>query len=197
MRLTNLASPGALANEEHASLRAAWWMFLVMGVISIIVGMLAISSAFIATMASVVVFGVLLVVEGITGVIHAIMVRTWKGFAMNLLVAALYLLGGFFMLEEPIRAAAVLTLVLAAAFIVGGMLRVIIAIAVQFHGWPWVLLNGVIDLILGVMIWSGWPGTSLWVLGLFVGIDLLVHGWSCVILALAVRAHNIARPAAV
>jgi uncharacterized membrane protein HdeD (DUF308 family) len=197
MRLTNLASPGALANEEHASLRAAWWMFLVMGVISIIVGMLAISSAFIATMASVVVFGVLLVVEGITGVIHAIMVRTWKGFAMNLLVAALYLLGGFFMLEEPIRAAAVLTLVLAAAFIVGGMLRVIIAIAVQFHGWPWVLLNGIIDLILGVMIWSGWPGTSLWVLGLFVGIDLLVHGWSCVILALAVRAHNIARPAAV
>src|SRR6266567_3524352 len=73
--------------------------------ISIIVGMLAISSAFIATMASVVVFGVLLVVEGITGVIHAIMVRTWKGFAMNLLVAALYLLGGFFMLEEPVRAA--------------------------------------------------------------------------------------------
>ncbi|HEV2950258.1 MAG TPA: HdeD family acid-resistance protein [Gemmataceae bacterium] len=197
MRLTNLASPGALANEEHVSLRAAWWMFLVMGVISIIVGMLAISAAFIATMASVVVFGVLLVVEGITGVIHAIMVRTWKGFAMNLLVAALYLLGGFFMLEEPIRAAEVLTLVLAAAFIVGGMLRVIIAIAVQFHGWPWVLLNGVIDLILGVMIWSGWPGTSLWVLGLFVGIDLLVHGWSCVILALAVRAHNIARPAAV
>ena len=197
MRLANLASPGALANEEHASLRAAWWMFLIMGVISIIVGMLAISSAFIATMASVVVFGVLLVVEGITGVIHAIMVRTWKGFAMNLLVAALYLLGGFFMLEEPVRAAAVLTLVLAAAFIVGGMLRVIIAIAVQFHAWPWVLLNGVIDLILGVMIWSGWPGTSLWVLGLFVGIDLLVHGWSCVILALAVRAHNIARPAAV
>jgi uncharacterized membrane protein HdeD (DUF308 family) len=197
MRLTNLASPGALANEEHASLRAAWWMFLIMGAISIIVGMLAISSAFIATMASVVVFGVLLVVEGITGVIHAIMVRTWKGFAINLLVAALYLLGGFFMLEEPIRAAAVLTLVLAAAFIVGGMLRVIIAIAVQFHGWPWVLLNGVIDLILGVMIWSSWPGTSLWVLGLFVGIDLLVHGWSCVILALAVRAHNIARPAAV
>lgn len=197
MRLTNLVFPGALANEEHSSLRAAWWMFLIMGVISIIIGMLAISSAFIATMASVVVFGVLLVVEGITGVIHAIMVRTWKGFAMNLLVAALYLLGGFFMLEEPIRAAAVLTLVLAAAFIVGGMLRVIIAIAVQFHGWPWVLLNGVIDLILGVMIWSGWPGTSLWVLGLFVGIDLLVHGWSCVILALAVRAHNIARPAAV
>jgi len=197
MRLTNLASPGALANEEHASLRAAWWMFLVMGVISIIVGMLAISSAFIATMASVVVFGVLLMVEGITGVIHAIMVRTWKGFAMNLLVAALYLLGGFFMLEEPLQAAKVLTFVLAAAFFVGGMLRVIIAIAVQFHGWPWVLLNGVIDLILGVMIWSGWPGTSLWVLGLFVGIDLLVHGWSCVILALAVRAHNIARPAAV
>jgi len=123
------------------------------------------------------------------------MVRTWKGFAINLLVAALYLLGGFFMLEEPARAALVLTLVLAAAFIVGGMMRIIIAIAVQFHGWPWVLLNGVIDLILGGMIWSGWPGTSLWVLGLFVGIDLLVHGRSSIILALAVPAHNSATPA--
>jgi uncharacterized membrane protein HdeD (DUF308 family) len=49
---------------------------------------------------------------------------------------------------------------------------------VQFHAWPWVLLHGVVDLILGVFIWSGWPGTSLWVVGLFVGIDLLVHGWS-------------------
>src|SRR5262249_2802671 len=102
--------------------------------------------------------------------------------------------GGFFMLEEPVRAAAVLTLVLAAAFIVGGMMRIIIAIAVQFHGWPWVLLNGVIDLILGGMIWSGWARASLWGLGLFVGIDLLVHGWSSIILALAVRAHNGASP---
>jgi len=194
MRLTSLVSPRVLGQEEHASLRAAWWMFLIMGIVSIVVGFLAISSAFVATMASVVVFGILLIIEGITGIIHAIMVRTWKGFAINLLVAALYLLGGFFMLEEPVRAAAVLTLVLAAAFIVGGMMRIIIAIAVQFHGWPWVLLNGVIDLILGVMIWSGWPGTSLWVLGLFVGIDLLVHGWSSLILALAVRAHNHATP---
>ena len=194
MRLKSLVSPRVLGQEEHASLRAAWWMFLIMGIVSIVVGFLAISSAFVATMASVVVFGILLIIEGITGIIHAIMVRTWKGFAINLLVAALYLLGGFFMLEEPVRAAAVLTLVLAAAFIVGGMMRIIIAIAVQFHGWPWVLLNGVIDLILGVMIWSGWPGTSLWVLGLFVGIDLLVHGWSSLILALAVRAHNHATP---
>ena len=190
MRPFSLSPTLALPHDEHASLTGAWWVFLAMGIVSVIVGFLAISATFVATMASVVVFGILLVVEGIAGVIHAIMVRNWKGFAINLLVAAIYLLGGFFMLEEPIRAAAVITLVMAAAFVVGGMLRIITAIAVQFHAWPWVLLNGVVDLILGLLIWSGWPGTSLWVVGLFVGIDLLVHGWSCVILAIAIRAHG-------
>jgi uncharacterized membrane protein HdeD (DUF308 family) len=60
----------------------------------------------------------------------------------------------------------------------------------QFPAWPWVLLNGVVNLILGVLIWRKWPESSLWVIGLFLGIDLLFHGWSCVILALTARAHS-------
>ena len=86
-------------------MRPAWWLFLALGLVSIIVGFLAISSAFIATLASVVVFGVLLLVEGITEVIHAVMVRNWRGFALHLLAAALYLILGVFMLENPVRAA--------------------------------------------------------------------------------------------
>jgi uncharacterized membrane protein HdeD (DUF308 family) len=131
----------------------------------------------------------LLLIAGVTEVVHAIMVRNLKGFALHLLAAALYLLVGFFLLEDPIRAAAVLTLLLAASFFVGGLLRIITSLATRFHGWPWVLLNGVVDLILAVLIWSGWPGTSLWVIGLFVGIDLLFHGWAWVILALTVRTY--------
>jgi len=173
--------------DERASLRPAWWLFLALGLVSIIVGFLAISSAFIATLASVVVFGVLLLIEGITEVIHAVMVRNWRGFALHLLAAALYLIVGLFMLESPVRAATVLTLLLAAVFFTGGLLRIIFPLVVQFPSWPWVVLNGVVDLILGVVILSGWPESSLWVIGLFVGIDLLIHGWSCVILALSVR----------
>jgi uncharacterized membrane protein HdeD (DUF308 family) len=180
--------------DERATLRGLWWLFLILGLVSVIVGFVAISSAFVATMASVFVFGILLLVAGVAEVIHAFLVRNLKGFALHLLAAALYLFTGFFMLEDPIRAATVLTLLFAAGFLVGGILRIITSLAVQFHGWPWVLLNGVVDLILGIMIFSGWPATSLWVIGLFVGIDLLFHGWSWVIMALTVRSYTAANP---
>jgi uncharacterized membrane protein HdeD (DUF308 family) len=195
MSLTFPDSPAALPLDERASLRRNWWLFLAFGVLSIIVGLLAISSTFVATLVSVRVFGWLLLIAGITEVVHAVMVRNLKGFALHLLSAALYLLVGLFMLEDPIRAAAVLTLLLAASFFVGGVLRIIFSLAVRFPAWPWVLLNGVVDLILGVLIFNEWPESSLWVIGLFVGIDLLFHGWSWVILALTVRTYGAARPA--
>src|SRR5262249_37401088 len=187
MSLTFPESPAALLLDERTSLRRNWWLFLAFGVLSVIVGMLAISSTFIATLVSVRVFGWLLLIAGITEVVHAVMVRNLKGFALHLLSAALYLLVGLFMLEDPIRAATVLTLLLAASFFVGGVLRVVFSLAVRFPAWPWVLLNGVVDLVLGILILNEWPESSLWVIGLFVGIDLLFHGWSWGVLALGVR----------
>jgi uncharacterized membrane protein HdeD (DUF308 family) len=189
------ASPAGPLHDERAQLRGVWWLFLVLGLVSIIVGCLAISSSFIATLVSVKVFGVLLLIEGITEVIHAVMVRNWRGFALHLLAAALYLLIGLFMLEDPIRAAEVLTLLLTASFFVGGLLRIIFSLTVRFPAWPWVVLTGLVDLMLGVLLWNNWPESSLWVIGLFVGIDLLLHGWSWVILALTVRTYPAGQPA--
>jgi uncharacterized membrane protein HdeD (DUF308 family) len=194
MSFSLLSSRGGLPIEERASLRSAWWLFLILGIVSIIVGFMAVSSTFIATLASVKVLGILLLIEGGTEVVHALMVRNWRGFAMHLVTATLYLLVGLFMLEDPIRAAAVITLLLTASFFVGGLLRIIFSFAVRFPTWPWVLLTGFVDLILGVLLWRSWPESSLWVIGLFVGIDLLLHGWSWVILALTVRTYPTAQP---
>ena len=193
MSQTSLAPPAGSLHEERVNLRRVWWLFFVLGLVSIVVGFLAISSTFVATLASVIVFGVLLLVAGVTEVIHAVMVRNWRGFALHLLTAALYLLVGLFMLEDPIRAATVLTLLLAAGFFVGGLLRIIYSLVERFPAWPWVVLHGVVDLILGGLIWSGWPESSLWVIGLFLGIDLVFHGWSWVILALTVRTYAAAQ----
>jgi uncharacterized membrane protein HdeD (DUF308 family) len=176
-------------HDEHASMRQLWLLLFVLGLASVILGILAISFAFVTTLATVAVLGILLLIAGIAEVIHAVMVRNLKGFALHLLGAALYLIVGLFMLEDPRRAAEVLTLLLAAAFLVGGVLRIIFSIAVRFPSWPWVALNGVIDLILGILIWSGWPESSIFI-GLLVGIDLLFHGWSWVILALTVRTYS-------
>jgi uncharacterized membrane protein HdeD (DUF308 family) len=176
--------------DERASIRDAWGLVLVLGLISVVVGFLAISSAFIATLASVVYFAALLLVAGVTEVVHAVMGRHGKGFALHLLSAALYLFVGLFILEHPVRAAEVLTLVLAAGFLVGGLLRALFSVVVRFPSWQWVMLNGLVDLLLGAFILNGWPESSLWVIGLFVGIDLLFHGWSWVVLALTARSYQ-------
>jgi len=180
--------------DERPSLQRVWGLMLVLGLVSVVVGLVAISSVFVATLASVMVLGGLLVIVGITEVIHAITVRNLKGFAIHLLSAAIYLVGGIFMLEDPVQAAAVLTLIISAALFVAGVLRIVIAATTQFHGWSWVMFNGVVDLVLAGMILAKWPDSSLWVIGLFVGIDLMLQGWSWVFLALTVRAYDAPRP---
>jgi uncharacterized membrane protein HdeD (DUF308 family) len=190
---TAFSEPLAAApQDERPTLGRHWWLHVALGLLSVVVGFLAISSKFIATLLSVRVFGWLLLIAGITEVFHALMVRQLRAFALHLLAAVLYLLTGLFMLEDPVRAAAVLTLLLAASFLVGGFLRVVFSLAVRFPAWSWVLLNGMVDLLLGVLIWNGWPETSLWVIGLFVGIDLIFHGFGWMMLGLGVRKYRVA-----
>ncbi len=182
-----LTAPESGAPPELESLQRVWWQLIALGVVSVIVGLLALSCTVFATMASMVVIGILLVVAGLTEVVHALLVRNWRGFALHLLAAAMYLFVGVFMLEDPIRAAAVITLVIAASFLVGGVLRVVFALVERFPSWGWVLLSGLVNLLLFFMIFNSWPASSLWVVGLFVGIDLLFQGWSSIILGLSVR----------
>ena len=190
MSLSLQAPPAGPAFDERANLHRLRWRFFALGLACLVVGLLAICFSFIATMTQVIVFGILLLIAGCTEVIHSFMARNMRSFALHLLAAALYLLVGLFMIEDPVRAARVLTLLLAAFFIVGGVLRIIFSLGADFPGWPWVLFNGLVDLALGALIWSGWPDSGLWVIGLFVGIDLVLHGWSWMALALAARAYN-------
>ncbi len=88
---------------------------------------------------------------------------------------------------NPAVSAVALTLLIAVFLMIGGLFRILTALTVRFHHWIWVLLNGVISLLLGVMIWSQWPVSGLWVIGLFIGIDLIFYGWSLIMLAMAVR----------
>ena len=91
------------------------------------------------------------------------------------------------MIENPIAAAVGLTLVVAACLLIGGILRIVLSVAERFDGWRWVLLNGVISLFLGISIWRQWPLSGQWVIGLFVGIEILFSGLSWLMLGLAVH----------
>jgi uncharacterized membrane protein HdeD (DUF308 family) len=191
MSLAPQVVPREILRAEVAHIEKNWFWFLILGALLIFVGMVAISSSFIATFATVVALGAFLIAGGVLEIVDAILGRGWRGFWMHLLAGILYIVVGFFMMQRPGETARIFTLMLAVAFFIGGLFRIIVALIERFHGWGWVLLNGVVTLILGNLIWREWPESAYWVIGLFVGIDMLFAGWSLVITALT--AHQIAK----
>jgi uncharacterized membrane protein HdeD (DUF308 family) len=169
------------------SLREIWSFLMGMGIALMILGMAAIGSSFIATLATVLMFGMLLLLGGLFQVVTAFWGRSWQGFFLHMLAGVVYLIVGVFMIDNPMETAVGLTLLVAAGLLVGGILRIVLSLVERFDGWGWTLLNGAISLLLGVAIWRQWPLSGLWIIGLFVGIEMLFSGLSWVMLGLYVR----------
>jgi len=164
-----------------------WGWFLAFGIILLALGIAAIVRATTATVASMVVFGWVLVFGSVFEFIAAFMVGNWSGFFLHLLVAILFAIVGIMMLTRPVLSAETWTLVMAILFLVGGVYQLIYALWTHLPGWGWHALNGVIATILGILLAVGWPGTGFWVIGLFIGIDLVFYGWAWIALAIGLR----------
>ena len=129
-----------------------------------------------------VLFGILILAGGIAQIISAFWAGKWNGFLLNLLIGIIYVVAGLFMVDDHQQAVLVLSALLAAFFIVGGIIRIIAALSIQFAGWGWALLSGVIALLLGVLIYKGWPYTGAMIIGLYIGIEMIFNGWYWVML---------------
>jgi len=173
--------------EAANDIRKNWGWFLALGIVQVVAGMLAVGFAFAATPAVMVAIGILLLIAAGAQTAAAIWARGWGGFFLFLLVGVLYAVAGVMTLQHPLLAAETLTLMLAAAFVVGGVYRIVVAVVERFPSWGWVLVNGIITVLLGILIWQQWPLSGLWVLGTFVGIDLIVNGVTWSVLAVGVR----------
>jgi uncharacterized membrane protein HdeD (DUF308 family) len=167
--------------------RRTWGWFLALGIVLVLLGMMALGWSVLTTLVSVVIFGWFLLLGGVLSVVHAFLRRRWGGFFLELFAGILYAVFGLMVVSNPAVSAVALTLLIAVFLMIGGLFRIFTALTVRFHHWIWVLLNGVISLLLGLMIWSQWPVAGLWVIGLFIGIDLIFYGWSLIMLAMAVR----------
>jgi uncharacterized membrane protein HdeD (DUF308 family) len=177
---------GDMIDTGAAPAHAPWGLAVFFGVTLVILGTVAVTFALATTLATVFVIGIFLLVGGAVHLVTGFATRG-RRLWLNLLVGFVYLVAGVLMIERPLAAAEAFTLMLAVAFLVGGLFRIVVAIGERFEGRIWVFLNGVITLALGVMIWRQWPASGLWVIGLFVGIDLIIAGWSCIMAGLAVR----------
>jgi uncharacterized membrane protein HdeD (DUF308 family) len=176
---------GAISSEFGASLQKHRGWFLVIGIIAMCLGVFALGAVGLVTLTSVVVFGWVLMFGGVVQAIHAFRVRVGEGFFLYLLSGILRFVVGILLVSRPLLGAASITLLLAAYFLVAGCVRIVYSLYSRFQGWGWVLLNGVVTLVLGLLIVNEWPSSAFWVIGLFVGIDLLFDGWAMIGLALA------------
>jgi uncharacterized membrane protein HdeD (DUF308 family) len=177
-----------VVRENLADLRRNWFWFVLLGVVLIVLGVAAMTEfTVVASALFVLVLGCLLLAAGVAYLVGAFFTRGWGGFFLSLLAGILHLAIGLLILDQPGDALAVITLALAVYFFVDGLFRIVASLTGQFRHWGWMLVNGVITLLLGVLIWRHWPESSLWVIGLFVGINMLISGVTYVSLGLTVR----------
>ena len=168
---------------EEVRAHRGWFLF--MGVALIIFGTIAIGIAEVMTIVSVLFLGWILLFAGIFEVVHGFARRAWGGFFVNLMGGLLYAVTGLLMITHPGVAAVTLTFMIALLLIVAGTFRIFVAFSTPIHHRGWLILNGAISLFLGFCIMSSWPVSGTWVIGLFIGIDMIFDGWTEVILALS------------
>jgi uncharacterized membrane protein HdeD (DUF308 family) len=169
-------------------LRRNWSWLLALGIGLFILGLIALVDSFFVTVVSMLFFGWILIIAGIIEGVQAIRHRKHGHLFVHALNAVLAIVVGALLVWKPLAGAVVMTLLLAVYFIVAGIFRIINALSVRVAGWGWALVSGIIGVILGILIWAQWPVSGLWVIGLFIGIDLIIVGWSQIMTAIAARA---------
>ncbi|MGH9582843.1 MAG: HdeD family acid-resistance protein [Bryobacteraceae bacterium] len=168
-------------------IRRHWKWLLLLGILLVILGIIALADSVAVTVISMFLFGWVLLIAGIIEGVQAFRHRRSGHLLLHALNAALSIVVGIMLLTHPLAGALVMTLLLAAYFTVAGIFRIVAASAHRIPGRGWMFVNGIITLILGILIWLQWPFSALWIIGLFIGIDLIFTGWSQIMLATAVR----------
>lgn len=177
------------AAREREVIHDHWVLFLIQGIILAALGLLAIGAPFLATVVVVKLAGWLFLIGGIVGLASLFTGRRVPGSFWSFLSAIVSILVGFYILTRPLAGMLSLTLVLAAFFFAQGITQIFASLSHRrvLKSWGWVLLSGIVDLILGGIIISGWPETSTWVLGILVGVNLFMFGVALIMTAFASR----------
>lgn len=178
---------GRVIRHELQAIRGKWVWLVALGIALIVLAMIMLGFPVVATLATVTVLGVLILAGGVAEAIGAFWCREWSGFFVALLSGTLGIVVGLMLLGNPIQGGVTLTILLASFLFVGGIFRSVAALAHRLEGWGWLLLSGVVDIVLGVMIWRELPMSGLTIIGLLVGISTLFRGVSWLMLGFALR----------
>ena len=171
---------------EEAKKNSGLLIFL--GILTVIFGVIAIGSPLITGVAVAVFVGFLLLASGVARIVHALKSKQWGTGFWGTAIGALGILAGLLMIFRPLVGLVTMTMLLAIYFLVDGISEIIAAFKIKpDQGWGWVLFNGIVAVLLGLMVWRQWPVSGAWAIGLLVGIHILMTGWSMIILGSGAR----------
>jgi uncharacterized membrane protein HdeD (DUF308 family) len=162
-----------MPDVEPLRTKSGW--IVALGIVYVIGGLIALSSVVFATKVTVFVVGIMMLISGIAEMINAFQLRPWGKFLLWLIIGLLYIAAGIVTFVNPLLAAAALTLLLGIALVVSGVMRIVLAFSMR-EGMSWVVLAGIVTLLLGAVILAHWPVSSIFVLGVLLGVDLIIIG---------------------
>jgi uncharacterized membrane protein HdeD (DUF308 family) len=168
-------------------LKRQWGWLLGVGILLVLLGTIAATYSFTTTILSVLFVGWLLVITGAAQTVQAVRSRNWNGFFLHLLAAILDVVAGVVILLHPEPTAVAMTFLLAAFLLAGGAFRAAASLSLQFPGWGWAMLSGLISIALGAALISQWPASGFWFIGFCVGLDMMFNGWATIMFALGLR----------
>jgi len=174
-------------NTPVEMVRRASTVSILWGVLLIVFGVMAVGSPFLAAVAVSVVVAWLIVLAGVVHVMLAFRAHGAGSMIWKLLVGIAYLCFGGYLIVHPVLGVASLTLLLASLFLIEGILNIVLFVKMRpVQGSNWMLVDGIVTLLLGLMIYMQWPSSSLWAIGTLVGISMIFSGVARVMMSLAV-----------
>jgi uncharacterized membrane protein HdeD (DUF308 family) len=176
-----LPTPGGIIKK------AGWWL-TVMGIVFVILGMMAIVEPTVAGLAVAILVGWLLVFGGVAHAVEAFGGGGAGRVVWQLLLAVVYVIGGGYFLTHPLLGLGTLTLFLASILLAEAVLEAVAYFMSRGQGGSgWRLVNAVVTLLLGGLIWMNWPSSSVWAIGTLVGVNLIMTGFSRLMLGTVAR----------
>ena len=172
----------------HDRLRAASSRLFWLGFIMVLLGLAAIAFPMFSTLAATFLVGWALLISGIAIFTSSFWIHGTGPFFGTNLFGLLSAAAGVFLLFNPLAGAVALTLVVGVMFIFQGVAELMFALEMrQAPGWLGMLLSGLASIVIAIIIASGWPGISLFVLGLLFGINFLTTGLGYIFISRAFK----------
>jgi uncharacterized membrane protein HdeD (DUF308 family) len=174
--------------QYQTELSGKWGWFVALGIGLIVLAVIAWLDVVAVTIAGTIFIGAMLLVGGIFQVIHGFMTTGWRSFLLSLFCGALSIIAGLLIMSEPLRGALVLTILVVAALIVGGITRIAIGFRHrEMARWGLLVVSGAISLLVAILLYASLPWSGLWVLGTLIAVELLVQGIGWLSFGMALR----------